>query len=101
MNKKILVVDDDKDILDALQIVLENEGFVVVKNFKGDETYQVVNMSKPDLILLDVLMSGKDGRVICKKLKSSKESKDIPIILMSAHPSAARDYNFMDVSKAS
>src|SRR5690242_6621778 len=89
---KILVVDDDKDILDALQIILEHEGFDVRTIFKGDETYQEADACKPDLILLDVLMSGNDGRTICKNLKSDRKTKHIPIILMSAHPSAASDY---------
>lgn len=92
MNNKVLVVDDDKDILEALQIILEREKFTVTTVFKGEETYRKVNEFKPNLILLDVLMSGNDGRTICKKIKSDTKTKHIPIILMSAHPSAARDY---------
>jgi DNA-binding response OmpR family regulator len=90
MHKKILVVDDDKDILEAMQLLLENEGYTVLTVSKGEETYQNVLDFKPDIILLDVLMSGVDGRVVCKTLKKDiKMSK--PIVMISAHPSAKND----------
>lgn len=88
--KKILIVDDDVSILDALALILEEVGYMVATTIKGDETYIKVAEFNPDLILLDVLMSGNDGRYICKKLKSSEESNHIPIIMISAHPSAEK-----------
>lgn len=54
----------------------------------GDETCQFVPDYKPDLIILDVLLSGNDGRKICKTLKSDGNTKNIPIIMISAHPTA-------------
>jgi DNA-binding response OmpR family regulator len=92
MNKKILVVDDDQDILDAIRFVLEEEGYTVTTTDKGEyvENLHDKNGGLPALILLDVLLSGKDGRLICKKLKSNKETKKIPIIMISAHPSAKK-----------
>ena len=86
--KKILVVDDDESILDAVSLVLEDEGYRVETIQKGQETYEKVIAFKPDLILLDVLMSGSDGRDICRKLKHNSETKHIPIIMISAHPTA-------------
>lgn len=88
--KKILVVDDDPDILDALQLILEDAGFEVKTTEKGEyaENLRDGNGNLPDLILLDVLLSGKDGRAICKKLKGQPATKHIPIIMMSAHPDA-------------
>jgi DNA-binding response OmpR family regulator len=56
---------------------------------KGENTFPKIETFKPDLILLDVLISGYDGRVICKQLKSNEETKHIPIIMFSAHPGAA------------
>lgn len=86
--KKILVVDDDADILEAVQLILDTGGYASEGITKGDETYQKIKEYQPDLIILDVLLSGNDGRMICKNLKRAKETNHIPIIMMSAHPSA-------------
>lgn len=88
--KKILVVDDDLDILEAIQFTLEDAGYEVTTTEKGEyaENLHDTNGGLPDVILLDVLLSGKDGRLICQKLKSQEETRHIPIIMMSAHPNA-------------
>lgn len=86
---KILVVDDDTDILSVMEILLSMKGFEVQVTSKGENTFPKIESFKPDLILLDVLISGHDGRVICKKLKSNKETSHIPVIMFSAHPGAA------------
>jgi DNA-binding response OmpR family regulator len=88
--KRILIVDDEPDILEFLQVILEEEGFTVVTSDKGDYLEQLHNGGLPHLILVDVLLSGKDGREIVKYLKSQEETKAIPIIMFSAHPSAER-----------
>lgn len=87
----ILVVDDDPDILDALRLLLEDEGYRVQTTEKGEyaESLRDGNGDLPDLIILDVLLSGRDGRVICRTLKSQDETAHIPIVMISAHPSAA------------
>ncbi len=90
--KKILVVDDDPSILDAISVVLEDAGFLVSTVNKGAETYKRIAMFGPDLILLDVLMSGTDGREICKRLKANEKTKSIPIVMISAHPSGSKGY---------
>ena len=88
--KKILVVDDDPDILDALRFLLEFAGYEVKTTEKGEyaENLRDTNGGLPDLIILDVLLSGKDGRLICQKLKSQQDTKHIPVIMISAHPNA-------------
>ena len=86
---KILVVDDDLDILSVMEILLSMKGFEVMINSRGENTFPKIDAFKPDLILLDVLISGYDGRVICKQLKSDAKTKHIPVIMFSAHPSAA------------
>jgi DNA-binding response OmpR family regulator len=86
--KKILVVDDEPDILEFLQLILEDEGYTVVTTSKAEYVEKLQNGRLPDLILLDVLLSGKDGRDIVKQLKSQVETKHIPVIMFSAHPSA-------------
>jgi DNA-binding response OmpR family regulator len=87
---RILVVDDDPDILDAVRFTLEDEGYVVTTTEKGEyaENLHDGNGGLPDVILLDVLLSGKDGRTICRNLKSRADTKHIPIIMISAHPDA-------------
>lgn len=88
--KKILVVDDDPDILDAIQFVLDDAGYTVTTTEKGEyaENLRDTNGGLPDLIVLDVLLSGKDGRLICKRLKSQASTRHIPIVMISAHPGA-------------
>lgn len=88
--KKILVVDDEPDILEFLQIIFEEAGFLVVTTEKGDYLEKLKNGPLPDLVLLDMLLSGKDGREVVKKLKSREKTKHIPVIMFSAHPSAEK-----------
>ena len=94
MNERpfLLIVDDDPDILDALRFMLEDEGYRVQTSPKGDyaESLRDDNGGLPDLIILDVLLSGKDGRTICRKLKSQDDTKHLPIVMISAHPDAER-----------
>jgi len=86
--RRILVVDDEPDILEFLRELLEDEGYIVLASDKGECLEQLHNGGLPDLILLDVLLSGKDGRTIVRYLKSQEETKAIPIIMFSAHPNA-------------
>jgi DNA-binding response OmpR family regulator len=86
--KKVLIVDDDADILEVLQLLFESSGYITQVTTKGEETYQLVNKFKPDAIIMDVLLSGLDGRVICNTLKKATTTKKIPIIMISAHPDA-------------
>lgn len=92
MNKSILIVDDDPDILQAIKYTLEDVGYKIEVSKKGDEAEQLGTREKklPKLIILDALLSGKDGWEICKKLKGEKISKNIPIIMISAHPDAGK-----------
>lgn len=90
MNKKILVIDDDPDILDALQFMLEDEGYEVVVSDRGEEALQLTKLVDPDLLLIDVLLSGMDGRDVCRSIKSQDDFKNLPIIMISAHPSAEK-----------
>ncbi len=86
--KKLLVVDDEADILEFLKVILEDEGYTVVTTDKDDYLEKLQDDTLPDLILLDLLLSGKDGRDIVRYLKMNEKTKHIPIIMFSAHPSA-------------
>jgi DNA-binding response OmpR family regulator len=88
MTKKILVIDDDFDILEPISLILEEEGYLVETMAKGEQSIKKVKEFKPDLVLLDMLLSGSDGRKICVRLKNGSKSKQIPIVMMSAHPGA-------------
>ncbi len=88
MKKRILVVDDDESILEVMQLVLEDEGYNVQTSLNG-ACFLHMNSDLPDLILLDVLLSGEDGREICKRLKSEEKTRHIPVIMHSAHYSAS------------
>ncbi len=88
MSKKILVVDDDEGILEAFELMLTSAGYEVETSTKNGDYIGQKLKNTPDLIILDVLLSGTDGRYICKKLKSQKHTKHIPVIMISAHPDA-------------
>ncbi len=90
---KILVVDDDPDILSVMEILLSMKGFTVDVTARGDNTFSKIESFQPDLILLDVLISGHDGRAICKEIKSNANLRHLPVIMLSAHPGAAASIN--------
>ncbi len=82
--KKILVADDDAGILEMLKMMLEDAGYEVETTADG-QTVGEVKEFVPDLILLDIWMSGMDGRDICKQLKSQQSTRKIPVIIVSAN----------------
>ncbi len=81
--KKIMVADDNPGILDAISIILEFEGYEVSCVANGDSILTMEN-GLPDLLLLDIWMSGVDGRDICKRLKQQSDTSHMPIVLVSA-----------------
>lgn len=88
MSKKILVIDDNEAILDAIKAFLEMEGYRVYTSIDGAlvESMVAQQAELPDAIITDVFLSGNDGRWLCKKLKANDSTKDIPIIMISALP---------------
>lgn len=82
--KKILVIDDDPGILDSLKLLLKEFDYKVETSSNGKVAYNLKE-ELPDLILLDIWMSGTDGRDVCKYLKKQKKTKHIPIIMFSAN----------------
>ncbi|HLZ62284.1 MAG TPA: response regulator [Ktedonosporobacter sp.] len=87
--KKILIIDDDPDILFSLQILLEDVGYAV-ETSDNDDGLRGPHDALPHLILLDLLLSGRDGSEITRQLKSQEQTRHIPIIMFSAHPSAGK-----------
>jgi DNA-binding response OmpR family regulator len=80
----ILVVDDDKDILEVLQYILEDSGYKVDTLSDGHFLFDHIKQHTPDLILLDIMLGNMDGRELCKTVKNKEETHDIPVILISA-----------------
>lgn len=85
MTKHILICEDDRGILDIASIVLEAKGYKVTALLNSDDLIKIVYDKKPDLILLDLWIAGKQGDVITKELKSSEATRNIPIIIFSAN----------------
>ena len=81
---KILIIDDDADILDITRAFLEAKGYKVVQARSGKEALKKVKATKPGLILLDVMMPKMDGFWLCRVLKSDPTFKSIPIIFLTA-----------------
>ena len=78
-----MIADDDPGIVDAVEMLLEFEGYRVTSTVDGSTVLDMKD-DLPDLLLLDIWMSGEDGRDICKKLKSINTTKNIPVIMISA-----------------
>jgi DNA-binding response OmpR family regulator len=80
----ILVVDDQEDFRDFLVTYLEGEGFHVLQAEDGEDALTLINNQKPHLVLLDVMMPDKNGYDVCRDIKSSTATADIPIIFVTA-----------------
>jgi two-component system alkaline phosphatase synthesis response regulator PhoP len=84
MAKKILLVDDDPDFVEAVSLVLKPKKFDVVTAYNGIEGLKKAMSEKPDLIVLDVMMPEKDGYAVCRELKSDPKMSHIPVLLLTA-----------------
>ena len=84
--KKILVIDDEADIAELVKMRLENEGYQVSTLTSSRDAIEVIKQEKPDLILLDIKMPGKDGYQVCDEVKSDDQIKNIPVIVFTAKP---------------
>ena len=82
--KKILVVDDEPNVIRTLTFVLKKEGYDVSSAGDGEEAISRVRESKPNLMFLDVMMPKKNGYEVCQELKSHSDSSDIHIVMLSA-----------------
>ena len=81
---RLLVVDDDPDILDLLIFKLERAGFDVTSASDGDGAIKAFRAQRPDLVVLDWTMPGADGLEVCAELRRHPETADVPVILLTA-----------------
>ncbi|PQA92546.1 two-component system, OmpR family, response regulator MprA [Chryseobacterium piscicola] len=82
---QIVVLDDSPAIVDSIELMMELEGLSISKFYKGTDMLDALNVKeKPKVILMDMWLSGEDGRDICRHIKADEYLKDIPVVIMSA-----------------
>ncbi|HDQ03673.1 MAG TPA: response regulator [Deltaproteobacteria bacterium] len=81
---KIIVVDDEKDIVDLVAYNLEKEGFLVIKVYDGARALKVIRSKKPALIILDLMLPGMSGIEVCRHIRANQDTANIPIIMLTA-----------------
>ena len=84
MSKKVLIVDDEPNIVTSLEFLMEANGFEVLIARNGDEALQAANTHHPDLVLLDVMLPVKNGYEVCQKLRESADLSAIKILMLTA-----------------
>jgi CheY-like chemotaxis protein len=83
MSKKILIVDDNELMIDVMTYILMNSGYEVISLTSGDNVFNNIKLNHPDLIILDAILPGMDGREICQLLKLNETTRDLPVIICS------------------
>lgn len=91
--KKILIIDDDEDLLVSMKTLFSKNGFDIAVTISCNEGFSILNSFKPDLIFLDMYVGDEDGRAMCKRIKEDAEHRHIPIIFISADHEALKLYN--------
>lgn len=84
MNKNILIVEDEEDILALVHYNLSRDGFHVTTATTGEEGVQAAKKNQPDLVILDLMLPGMDGLEVCRTLKNDKDLRELPIIMLTA-----------------
>jgi len=82
--KKILVVDDEVDLVETIRFPLEAEGFTVLVSYNGEDALNQARTENPDLILLDIMLPKLDGYKVCRLLKFDERYRNIPILMLTA-----------------
>jgi DNA-binding response OmpR family regulator len=96
MKKKILVVDDEVDLVETIRFPLEMEGFQVLVAYNGEDALNQARKESPDLILLDIMLPKLDGYKVCRLLKFDERYKHIPILMLTAKTQAKDKQTGMD-----
>jgi DNA-binding response OmpR family regulator len=83
MGQKILILDDDTDLLELMSMLLCDNGYETLALSSGENIFEAIRQFHPDLVLMDVMLAGLDGRAICSKIKLEASLLGLPIILIS------------------
>ena len=86
---KILLIDDDPDVRTVMSATLGRQGYEVDTASNREEVFIKLKEANPSVIMMDVLLSGTDGRELCREIKATEGTKHIPVIMFSGHPGAA------------
>ena len=84
LGQKILVVDDEPNIVQSLAFVFNREGFDVATAGDGVQAMSMIRDSKPNLLILDIMMPNKNGYEVCQEIKSDPELQDIQVVMLSS-----------------
>lgn len=84
MKKKVLIVDDEPNIIVPLQFLMEQNGYDVIVAATGEEAMAALAANRPDLILLDIMLPGIDGYQVCQTIRANRKWQDVKIIFISA-----------------
>lgn len=84
MVKRIMIVDDEPDTVDLVKLVLETEGYETSVAYSGQEALDKINVERPDLVLLDIMMPQLDGWAVRKEIVENEDTKDIPVVMLTA-----------------
>jgi two-component system, OmpR family, alkaline phosphatase synthesis response regulator PhoP len=82
--KKVLVVDDEVHIVELVRVCLEDTDYEIIEAYDGQEALDKARRENPDLILLDVMLPKMDGYQVCRYLKSSDDTRNIPVVMLTA-----------------
>lgn len=91
MGKQVLIIDDNADLLMMLTAVLKTKGYAITISESADNVIDLIREVKPDIILMDMLLSGADGREICRSIKADPSTATVPLVMLSAYPQAITD----------
>jgi two-component system alkaline phosphatase synthesis response regulator PhoP len=97
---KILVIDDEPDIVYLIRLILEKEGYEVVEANSGTQGLKLAEKEKPDLILLDVMMPDMLGWEVCRRIKANEELKKVPVAMLTVKSAAEDKLKSLDEARA-
>ena len=84
MHKTIMVVDDERDLVETIKLKLSAEGYDVIEAYDGQEALEKMRQKRPDLVLLDIMMPQLNGYQVCREIKKDAKLKQIPVLMLTA-----------------
>jgi DNA-binding response OmpR family regulator len=94
--KRVLIVDDDSDLLALVGFHVVRSGFEVIFAENGDQALEIAARERPDMVLLDIMLPGINGMEVCAKLRKNNRTSDIPVIMLSALARSEQKINALD-----
>lgn len=99
MAKRVLIIDDDKDVLDVMEEALTYEGFDVHAVLETDDIFALLDQYRPDILLIDYLLRGVNGGELCSKIKKNPKTSGLPVVILSAYPKVVDSLGYRDCDK--